>query len=141
MNNNNHHSHWWCYRSAGNETWALHVSDGSLTQCPDTFGRVSNNSLYDNLTPPSNSMLNPTPVLCPFLPLCSIIPMPLYPALKKEFDFSCSHCITRFQRLTKSQSARLRLIRKPLVQWLKQLTHCAKLLEQSKNASKNWASV
>ena len=44
--------------------------------------------------------------------------------------------ITRFQQLTRAQSTRLRLMRKPLVQRLQQLKQCRKLLEQSKNASK-----
>jgi len=45
--------------------------------------------------------------------------------------------ITRFQKLSGSQCARLRIKRKPLVQRLKQLKLCTKLLERSKNMSKD----
>jgi hypothetical protein len=45
--------------------------------------------------------------------------------------------ITRFQKLSGVQSARLRIMRKPLVQRLHQLKYCAKLLEQSRKMSKD----
>jgi HPt (histidine-containing phosphotransfer) domain-containing protein len=42
-----------------------------------------------------------------------------------------------FQQLASPRSARLRIMRKPLVQRLRQLKQCAKLLEQSKKAAKS----
>ena len=82
-------------------------------------------------------MLNPA--LRPFIPLRSKISAPLHPAhvWKKRYRLYMFPFITRFQQLTASQCARLRFMRRSLVQRLKQLKLCAKLLEQSKSVPKD----
>jgi hypothetical protein len=139
-NNNNHYLAGGFHCSAGNDTRALHVSDSPLAQYPDTSGGILQQphpSSNFNLISPFDSMLNPA--LPPFIPLRSNIPAPLHPAhvYKKRYRLYMFPFITRFQRLTGSQSARIRIMRKPLVQRLKQLKLCAKLLEQSKSVSKD----
>jgi len=81
-------------------------------------------------------MLNQsTPVLLrPFRPPRSIIPVPLHPC-KKRLRLYMFPFILRFRQLTRTQSARFRIMRKSHVQRLHQLKQCARLLEQSKNAS------
>ena len=120
-------------------------SDSSLAQYRDTFGRSPTTafiSLNFNPTPPLIIMFNATPVLHlrPFIPLRSTIPIPLRPAhvCKKQFRLLMFPFALRFWRqLTRAQSARLRIMRKPYVQRLHQLKQCARLLEQSKNALKD----
>jgi hypothetical protein len=84
-------------------------------------------------------MFNPTPkVLRPFIPLRSLVPTPLRPfhvCKKQSRLFMFPFCIRFRRHLTSSLSARYRLMRKPLVQRLRQLKQCAKLLEHSKNTS------
>ena len=77
--------------------------------------------------------------LRPFVPLRSIIPAPLHPAhvWKKRYRLYMFPFVTRFQKLSAPQRARLRIMRKPLVQCLRQLKHCARLLEHSRNVSKD----
>ena len=78
-------------------------------------------------------MLNATPAVPQsFIPHCSIIPTPLH-VLKKRLRLCMFPFILRFRRLTRSQSARLCIMRKSLIQRLYQLKHCAKIMEQSMN--------
>ena len=114
-------------------------SDSTLARTP-FFGRSPTSTFYPfqlqhHFTP--SSMLNPA--LHPFIPLCSKISAPLHPAhvWKKQYWLYMFPFITQFQQLTASQCACLHFMRRPLVQRLKQLKLCAKLLEQSKSVPKD----
>ena len=81
-------------------------------------------------------MLNATPAVPqPFIPHRSIIPTPLH-VLKKRLRLCMFPFILCFRRLTQSQSTQLRIMRKSLIQWLYQLKHCAKIMEQLTNTLK-----
>ena len=140
-NNNNNHHRWRCC-SAGNETRALYVLQQLTCSVPWYFQEASyhNSFLLSLLQPyflpwpflPFNIMLNPsTPVLLrPFRPRCSIIHKPPRPC-KKRLRLYMFPLNLHFRCLTGPQSARLRIVRKSLVQRLRQLKQCKKLLEQS----------
>jgi hypothetical protein len=80
-----------------------------------------------------------TPVLRPFLPLRSCrslihIPDPRHPphVWKKRSRLQMFPFILRLRQPSSAQFARLRLMRKPLLQRLRQLKQCARILEQAR---------
>jgi len=85
-----------------------------------------------------------TPVLRPFVRLRplqtrSLVDTPLRPphVWKKRSRLLMFPFIIRLRRHSSAQFARLRIMRKPLVQRLRQLKQIARILDQSKNMSKD----
>jgi hypothetical protein len=78
------------------------------------------------------------PVLRPFVPCRSLVPTPLRPphVEKKRYRLFMFPFAMRFRRHSSVQSARLRIMRKPLIQRLRQLKQCGMILDQSENLSK-----
>jgi len=87
-----------------------------------------------------------TPIPRPFVPFCNLNPsrsrVPTtirHPphVWKKRSRLLMFPFIIRLRRLSPPQSARLRIMRKPHVQRLRQLKQCARILDQSKTLSKD----